>query len=72
MQPFVAPEIADTPLDASSKPRLTTAVDIWSLGIMTFILRTNCLPMNRDNKEAKFDAESIVNSPQYRKLFSEE
>lgn len=47
-QPFVAPEIADTPLDAPKKPAVTTAVDIWSLGVLTFYLLTNCLPMNRE------------------------
>lgn len=67
-QPYVAPEIADTLIDAGKRPALTSAVDIWSLGILIFILRTNCLPMNRENrirdaegKVAPFDPESIIN-----------
>lgn len=66
LQPYVAPEIADTPNNAARKPILTTAADIWSLGILTFIMRTNCLPMNRETKQADgkpnpFDPESIIN-----------
>ena len=49
-RPFVAPEIAETATDAKKKPTLSTAVDIWSLGVLTFILRTACLPLNRDNQ----------------------
>ena len=78
-QPYVAPEIADTLVDARSKPRLTTATDIWSLGILTFILRTNCLPMNRekrlssnDAEATEFDPEGIINGVQYGKIFDED
>ena len=67
LHPVVAPEIADTAHDAKRKPQLTAAVDIWSIGVLTFILRTACLPMNRESasKGQKFDAEAIVNAPQY-------
>lgn len=68
-QPFVSPEIADTSSEASSKPILSTAADIWSLGVLTFILRTNCLPMNRETHgsielagKTVFDPEAIINS----------
>ena len=73
----VPPEIADTPLDAKRKPQLTTAVDIWSLGVLIFIMRTACLPMNRDTTHAvakaqTFDAEGIINSSQYSRIFDED
>lgn len=68
-QPFVSPEIADTDSDARSKPMLSSAADIWSLGVLTFILRTNCLPMNREalgsaelSRKTVFDPEAIINS----------
>jgi len=60
-EPYVSPEIADTPIDARSKPQVTTAADIWSLGILTFIMRTNCLPMNREKSNNSFDPEGIIN-----------
>lgn len=78
MSPFVPPEIADTPLDAKSKPALTTAVDIWSLGVLAFNCKTDCLPMSRDNqnpdptKRPKFDPDAIINSEQYEKIFDED
>lgn len=79
-QPFVSPEIADTATDASSKPNLSTAADIWSLGVLTFILRTNCLPMNREvngsvelaAKKTIFDPEAIINSYQYARIFDQD
>ena len=76
-EPYVAPEIADTPLTESHKPTLSTAADIWSLGVMTFILRTACLPMNRENKTGdgkpkEFDPAIIINGTQYEKIFDED
>ena len=78
-RPFVAPEIAETAPDAEKKPTLSTAVDIWSLGVLTFILRTACLPLNRDSQtgegddnSGKFDPKDIVNSPQYSRIFDDD
>ena len=51
---------------------LTTAVDIWSLGVLVFVLRTNCLPLVRDSQNKKFDLEGIINSQQYHKVFDED
>ena len=51
---------------------LTTAVDIWSLGVLVFVLRTNCLPLMRDSQNKKFDLEGIINSQQYHKVFDED
>ena len=46
---------------------------------MTFILRTNCLPMNRekrlssnDAEATEFDPEGIINGVQYGKIFDED
>ena len=44
---------------------------------MTFVLRTNCLPMNRDTPAPKgkpraFDPEAIVNSAQYERIFDDD
>ena len=79
LQPFVSPEIAETPLDARRKPELSCAADIWSLGVITFIMRSACLPMNRENnatpadpKAPKFDPEGIINSAQYGRIFDED
>lgn len=86
-EPIVSPEIADTPHDAKRKPELSPAADIWSIGVLCFILRTACLPMNRKNTSLikaspkpdgttktpnKFDVDGIINSPQYAKIFDED
>ena len=52
---------------------------------MCFVLRTNCLPLNRagisetethnatvKKSQAKFDPEGIINSPQYSRIFDED
>jgi len=47
------------------------------LGVITFILRTACLPMNRESLEVPgkvttFDPEGIINSGQYSRIFDED